>query len=130
MTHEYSILIRESHLDTFKHVNNATYLELFEEARWEILSQRGLSLEDIERTGIGIVVLEAHIKFLRETRLRERVVVQTQPVQFEGKVGTVQQTMMGPEGEIKATLEIKLGLFDLSSRKLIAPDDNWRAKLT
>ena len=30
----YKVKIRESHLDTLGHVNNAVYLVLFEEARW------------------------------------------------------------------------------------------------
>ncbi len=32
--HEYHLLILEKHLDTFGHVNNASYLEILEEARW------------------------------------------------------------------------------------------------
>jgi thioesterase III len=31
---EQAILIREEHLDTFGHVNNARYLEIFGQARW------------------------------------------------------------------------------------------------
>lgn len=32
--HEYPVVIREHHLDTFGHVNNAAYLDILEEARW------------------------------------------------------------------------------------------------
>ena len=48
-THEYPLLIVERHLDTFGHVNNATYLELFEEARWDWLQQNGYGLDEIRK---------------------------------------------------------------------------------
>ncbi len=37
--YEYTIKILEHHLDTFGHVNNATYLEMYEEARWDLLNK-------------------------------------------------------------------------------------------
>ena len=36
--HEYALVIREQHLDTFGHVNNAKYLEILEEARWDLIT--------------------------------------------------------------------------------------------
>jgi acyl-CoA thioesterase FadM len=45
--HEYTVLIIERHLDTFGHVNNATYLDLFEAARWEWITSNGFGLERI-----------------------------------------------------------------------------------
>lgn len=58
----YEVVIRESHLDTFGHVNNATYLTLFEEARWDIVRSRGFGLDDIKRTGLGPTLLEVNVK--------------------------------------------------------------------
>jgi acyl-CoA thioester hydrolase len=127
-TYEYKILIREGHLDTFRHVNNATYLQIFEEARWELFSQKGHGLEEIEQSGIGLVVMEVHLKFLREIRLREQITILTQLVKFEGKVGTIHQSMVAENKEVKATMELKFGLFDLKSRKLVAPTPEWIAE--
>ena len=45
----YPVQIRERHLDTFGHVNNAKYLELYEEARWEIINSRGYDLKQIQK---------------------------------------------------------------------------------
>jgi acyl-CoA thioester hydrolase len=58
---EIDVLIRESHLDTFGHVNNATYLSLFEQARWDLIEAGGYGLRVIRQTGLGPVVLEAKI---------------------------------------------------------------------
>lgn len=40
---QYDMVIKIHHLDTFGHVNNAAYLQIFEEARsWDILDQEHL----------------------------------------------------------------------------------------
>ena len=40
----YPLTILEKHLDSFGHVNNATYLHLYEEARWDFITKRGFGL--------------------------------------------------------------------------------------
>ena len=37
----YEFTVVETHLDFMGHMNNATYLQVFEEARWEIVVHRG-----------------------------------------------------------------------------------------
>ena len=49
---EYPVIIREQHLDSYGHVNNATYLQLAEEARWEMMHQlAGLDLFGLHEMG-------------------------------------------------------------------------------
>ena len=64
--HVYKLQIIERHLDTFGHVNNAVYLELFEEARWDIISARGYSLDTVLKTRIGPTILGVNVQFRRE----------------------------------------------------------------
>jgi Acyl-ACP thioesterase len=45
--HEYDLLIRGHHLDTFGHVNNAKYLQILEEARWDVITRNGYSLDEV-----------------------------------------------------------------------------------
>ena len=47
--HEYELLIHEAHLDTFGHVNNAKYLEVLEEARWDFITRNGYGLDEVVR---------------------------------------------------------------------------------
>src|SRR5690606_13293796 len=60
--HEYPLLIVESHLDTFGHINHATYLQIFEEARWDLITARGYGLEKIRESRLGPVILEANVR--------------------------------------------------------------------
>lgn len=121
----YSIIIKEHHLDTFGHVNNATYLELFEEARWEFLTAQGIDLKSIHKTAIGPVVLECHIQFLKELRLRQPINIQSQMLSFEKKIGVMRQDIINERGDLCCHTKITFGVFDLNTRKLIVPTSQW-----
>ncbi|MEY4615958.1 MAG: hypothetical protein RJB66_918 [Pseudomonadota bacterium] len=122
----YEFIIKESHLDTFGHVNNATYLTLFEEARWELISQRGYGLDYIKLTGLGPVILEIQIRFQKELLLRQKIKVETTLLNYEGKIGKLRQTMINEKGETCCSAELTFGLFDTKLRKLVAPTAEWR----
>jgi YbgC/YbaW family acyl-CoA thioester hydrolase len=122
---QYRMQIKEHHLDTFGHVNNATYLALLEEARWEFLHGNGLDFESIHASGIGPVVLECHIQFLKELRLREWITIQSQLHSFEKKIGILEQDIINEEGMICSKAKLTFGVFDLKLRKLIQPSSDW-----
>lgn len=125
--HEYPVLIREAHLDVFGHVNNAAYLELFEEARWDWITRGGFGLKEIRERGIGPVVLEAKLRFQREATNREAVVIRSRTIEYARKIGTVEQVMVRADGKASCTALFTVALFDLTSRKLIPPTPEWLA---
>lgn len=81
LNHEYVIKVRGYELDSFNHVNNAIYVNYFEAARWElfrIYKHNDVEfLEIIKRLGLHAVVVETHIKYLKELRLFDEVVVRS-----------------------------------------------------
>lgn len=122
---EYEVLIREHHLDSYSHVNNATYLSLFEEARWEIITQRGYSYQTVHQTGLGPVILEVQLKFLKELRLREKIKITLEVLSYEGKISKIRQLMIKPNQEIACEMLCTVGFFDMKARKLILPTTEW-----
>lgn len=127
--HKYEILIRESHLDTFGHVNNATYLALFEEARWDLITSRGYGLAEIHKVGKGPIILEIKLQFKKELRLRQKITIQSQMLSYKGKVGTIKQWMTNQPGDLCCEMEMVFGLFDLKTRKLVEPTPEWSKAL-
>ncbi len=125
----YPILIRESHLDTFGHVNNATYLQIYEEARWELATAMGFGLEAVRATGVGMTVLETTVRFLRELRLRQMVNVTTRLCELRGKVFILKQAMIDEEGRTASEADFTMALFDLAARRIVPPTPAWLAKL-
>ena len=128
--HEYKTLIRERHLDSFGHVNNAQYSVLFEEARWEMISARGYDLKSVHETQVGTVILESTIRFKRELRLREEIRIQTKVVALSRKIITLRHLILKETGEIAAEATFTLGCFDLKERKLRTPTPDWLAAVT
>jgi acyl-CoA thioester hydrolase len=122
---EYPLTIRESHLDTFGHVNNAVYLSLFEEARWEFITARRYGLEKIRQTQQGPVILAIELSFKHELRLRDQIMIRTQLDKYEGKTGVVKQWMTNQNGELCCEASFTMGFFDLKARKLIRPTPEW-----
>lgn len=125
MNFEYQLLIREHHLDSYGHVNNATYLSLFEEARWEIITQRGYGYKKVHETGRGPVILEVNMKFLKELKLRENIRITLEVTSYEGKISRLKQTMVKPDGTIACEVNMVAAFFDLKARKLISPTEDW-----
>jgi thioesterase III len=120
----YHTTIREGQLDVFGHVNNAIYLELFEEARWEILTQRGYGLDQMLETDEGIVVLRADVKFLRELRNRDQIAIDMMVNKVTGKLCTLKQTMRKGD-KVCAEATFLMGFWDMQGRKLMLPTEKW-----
>lgn len=121
----YEVLIKERDLDSFGHMNNATYLTIFEEARWDLITKRGYGLDAIHKTKIGPVILEISLKFKREVRNREQVKIVTGILQHSGKITTLRQIMYNAKGEEACVGDFVVGLFDLKARKLIDYTPEW-----
>ncbi|MES2768327.1 MAG: acyl-CoA thioesterase [Bdellovibrionota bacterium] len=122
---EYNLLIKEAHLDTFGHVNNAKYLELLEEARWDLITQNSYGLKEVMAKKIGPVILEVNLKFRKELKLREKIKVLTSCKKHEGKIGTIEQKIINEKGEESAIAVFTYALFDLAQRKIIDPTPEW-----
>ncbi|OJV96774.1 MAG: thioesterase [Gammaproteobacteria bacterium 39-13] len=120
----YPLIIKETHLDTFGHVNNATYLTLLEEARWELITHNGYGIKKIQETGLGPTILEIKLTFLKELRLREKVNIETQMISYEGKIGKLVQKITR-DGEVCCIAEFVIALFSTRERKLVLPTPEW-----
>tara|TARA_R110000868_G_scaffold377142_7_gene642422 strand:- start:3757 stop:4152 length:396 start_codon:yes stop_codon:yes gene_type:complete len=128
--HSYQVLINESHLDTFGHVNNAKYLELYEQARWDLISGNNYGLEQIKTLKIGPVVLELDLKFKREIVNREIITIESRPQEITHPlIMEIHQSMVKGDGTVASSIVLKVGLMDLQKRKLIAPTKEWLAAI-
>lgn len=123
--HEFRVMIHEQHLDTLGHVNNATYLQLFEEARWDLITGNGYGLGEIMRRQVGPVILEAALKFQRELRNRQTIVIKSWTDSYVGKIARFTQHMVDEQGAVCCEGLFVFGLFDLKARRLMEPTADW-----
>ena len=125
--YEYELTILEHHLDTFGHVNNAVYLTLYEEARWDFITRNGLGIDQIMESKIGPVLLELNLTFKSELNNREKIkiVSQARPEMRNKFVMVLDQKILKENGKVASTITLSVGLMDLNLRKLIPPTDAW-----
>ena len=112
-------------MDGFGHVNNATYLELFEEARWEVITQGGYSWNDVQKERKGPVILELSVQFKKELLVREKIRIETQCVSYERVVAELEQKIFNEANELCTVARFKFALFDMEKRKLLKPTERW-----
>lgn len=123
--HEKTIIISEAHLDSFGHVNNARYFELLEQARWDLITDRGFGIESIRTSRMGPTILEINIRFLRELKPRDEVVIRTEMLSYERKIGRLRQQMLKADGSVACEAIFTIGLFNLERRRLVEPTPAW-----
>jgi YbgC/YbaW family acyl-CoA thioester hydrolase len=123
---EYALKILEKHLDSFGHVNNATYLELYEEARWDFIEKNGFGLAHIQKCQQGPVILELNLRFKAELVNRENIVIVSQHLETVGsRLMLMSQKMLKEDGTIASEIELKIGLMDMRERRLIKASPEW-----
>ena len=124
-TFEYQKQILEHHLDTFGHVNNATYLELYEEARLDFISKNGYGLKEIHRYQKGPVILDVKCRYKKEIVNREVITIRSKSLSLRGKIGQIHQEILKENGEIASDATFTVGFMDMQERKLVAPTELW-----
>lgn len=72
----FELKARGYELDSYGHVNNAVYLNYNEQARWDIFNELGL-LDQLKADGKKIVIVENHIKYIRQVKLFDQIVIDT-----------------------------------------------------
>lgn len=123
---EYSVEILEHHLDSFGHVNNAAYVKLYEEARWDFITKNNYGLNKILELQQGPVILDLKVKFKRELKNREHIVIYSQVHEIlNSRMIILEQTMKKADGKISSEALFTIGFFDMKERKLIDASAEW-----
>ena len=125
MDFQYELVIKEHHLDSFGHVNNAMYLALYEEARWDFIEKNGYGLKTILSEKKGPVLLEVNLKFKRELINRETITIVTDEQWIKGKIMGLRQRMINSDDKVCSEATFVIGFMDLEKRKLISPPEIW-----
>jgi YbgC/YbaW family acyl-CoA thioester hydrolase len=73
---DYNLTVRGYELDSYGHVNNAVYLNYFEQARWELLRQIDL-LDYFRENQLFLVVTEIKIRYSSEAKLFDELLIRT-----------------------------------------------------
>jgi acyl-CoA thioester hydrolase len=121
----YRTVVLESFLDSFGHVNNAVYMKLYEEARWDMITAGGYGFAEVQKYQQGPVIIDAHISFRKELHLREHIRIESRVTEVRKVLGKVEQVLFNQAGEVSSEALFTIGFFDMKLRKLIPPAPLW-----
>jgi len=128
-SHHSDFLVVEQDIDLLGHLNNVAAMALFERARWNMLTERDYGFDTLQSAGQAPVILSVDVHFRREVRLRQRVTIESYTSSTSGKVGIVTQVMRADDDTVHVVANFTIGLFDLTTRRLVAASDAWRAAI-
>jgi acyl-CoA thioester hydrolase len=114
------IAVRGYELDLQGHVNQAVYLQYAEHARWQCFYAAGLTPEVLIPAGVGPVVLETTIRYLKELRAGDEVDVTCSFLWGTGKTFRVEQDYTRTDGTAIAQVTSVAGLLDRELRRLVS----------
>ena len=121
------IVIRGYHCDSYGHVNNARYLELLEEARWEALSS-AIDSGFFKELGLLFVVVNININYRAEVKPNNVVQINTSLKEFGKRSITFHQKIMNQSTEkLAVDADVKFVLLDQETKSMVAINDELKS---
>jgi len=110
-----TIKIRGYHLDAYGHVNNARWVELLEEARWQWLDE-DIDLASWDAKGQGIAVVSLNVTYRRPAVAHDELEFRCWIEKLGGRSAVCRQEVVRPTtGERLLDATVTFLLFDLAT---------------
>ncbi len=110
------IKVRGYHTDFYGHVNNARYLEFFEEDRWAKL-ENSIDLRKWAAKGLSFLVVNINVNYRKAVMVGESLVVTTDIEKINTKSAVLKQEILFKETrEVAADALITFVVIDKSGR--------------
>lgn len=122
---KHRLLVRPYHCDSYGHVNNARYLEIFEEGRWNLLGSEQLD-QYLETHHLGMVVVELHIQYKKPALPGNWLNISAEITQLGNSSFTIGQHIHLDDGSPIAEAVVKLVMIDLQNGRPHRMDDELR----
>lgn len=123
--------VRPEMIDYNGHVNVAFYVKLFDEGLDILFERIGLSRTYVETRQMSFFALEAHVRYLREISLADRVRMRLRILDLDPKrIHYWMELVHADEGWLSATMESISIHVDMDSRRPAPFPDDIMARLT
>jgi acyl-CoA thioester hydrolase len=130
--HEHRLQVRYGETDQMGVVHHANYLAYLEEGRTRMMAELGCSYAALERSGVGLPVRRAELRYRNPAHYEEELVVRTRVVGMRSASVTFEYELVRPaDGVLIATGMTELACIDLAAqpRKVVPLPEELRALL-
>lgn len=117
------IKVRGYHADFYGHVNNARYLEFFEEDRWAHLESK-IDLKKWAAKGIVFLVVNINVNYRRAVPVGETLLVSTDVAEIRRRSVVLQQEILFENSKkVAADALVTFVIADKSGKAVIMEGD-------
>ena len=115
------LTVMSTHIDMFGHVNHTRYPEYMEWARFAWAAHHGHPLPELIREqGIGPAIIQAQLRFRRECRLGDTLLVTARAVSARRGIGRIHQAILDTRTDaLVCEGELSFVMLDLHARKAL-----------
>ena len=117
-----NIKVRGYHLDLYKHVNNARYLEFLEEARWDYLDKSG-AMDYFTERKMAFVIININITYKYPALNGDTLTIYTKPLERGNTSIKFAQRIVNHADKLVSEAIITFGMVDLQTNKITRIDD-------
>ena len=126
----HPVEVRYGDLDPQGHVNNAKHLTYFEQARILYWIELGLFSRDQSFTDIGVIVADAHIRYVEPVRWGYPLKVGVRTTAIGNKSFTMQQSLVDENGQRLYSEGTMVNVaFDYNKGASIRVPEEWRKRI-
>ena len=108
--------VRAYQCDSYGHVNNARYLEFFEEARWQLISLSDLD-NYLKDNKLGMVVVRILVNYKRPAVPNDIIYIDAKLGEIGNSSFTIHQQINLDSGDLIATAEVKCVVINLTNNR-------------
>ena len=121
------IKVRGYHVDNFRHVNHARYLEFFEDGRWAYTEHNrhvGDLFMNLQKKGIIHVVVNIKINYRKGAAVGDILRIETDIMKADSKSYTMsQKAFLGDTDTVAVDAEVTNVFIDKKAEKVIEMND-------
>ena len=129
MAHSTKIKVRGYHIDLYKHVNNARYLEFLEEARWAMLDDL-VDREKWHSEGFGLSVVNININYRQPAKMGDCLDIHSNLSRIGNKSVVIEQRIVLSGGtKVVAEAQVTFVVVDEQSGRAIPITNKIKSRL-
>lgn len=117
------IKVRGYHADFYGHVNNARYLEFFEEDRWHMMESK-VDLRDWAARGLAFLVVNINVNYRKAVPVGEILTVSTDVETINSRSAVLrQEARFKRSGEVAADALVTFVIIDKTGKAVVMEGD-------
>lgn len=123
-------VVKPEWIDAYDHMNMARYVGLFDDVSYDLLDVVGLGVESTKRTRLGLFIVDARVRFLKELRVGTALEVRLRLVGVDHVRLHMWLELRRQGSDVVCATQEQIGLHaDLDSRKTVPFGAERRAEL-